>query len=61
MRRSNRYRAELSTDLVIEQVMMRSIKSRGRVFTVTIMWILSMHKCGEVFDSVSSFTWLEHV
>ena len=68
VRRSNRYWAGLSTDLVIEQVMMRSIKSRGgftrgRGFTETVrlMWILSMHKCGEVFDSISSFTGLAHI
>ena len=68
VRRSNRYWAGLSTDLAIEQIMMRSIKSRGgltrgRGFTETVrlMWILSMHKCGEVFDSLSSFTGLAHM
>ena len=54
--------------MVIEQVMMRSIKSRGGLTrgqgfteTVQLMWILSMHKCGEVFDSISSFTGLAHI
>jgi hypothetical protein len=68
VRRSNRHWAGLSTDLVIEQVMMRSIKSRGgltrgRGFTETVrlMWILTMHKCGEVFESISSFTGLAHI
>ena len=52
----------------LEQVMMRSIKSkggltRGRGFaeTIRLMWILSMHKCGETFDSIPSFTGLAHI
>ena len=50
VRRSNRYWGGLWTDLVIEQVMMKSIKSqegltRGRGITesVRLQWILSMH------------------
>ena len=52
VRRSSRYWAGLWTDLVIEQVMMRSIKSRGGLTrgrgiteSVGLQWIYSMHKC----------------
>ena len=43
VRRSDRYWAGLSTDLIIEQVMMRSIKSRSGLirspgFTETVRW-----------------------
>ena len=55
VRRSDRYWAGLSTDLVIEQVLMRSIKSsggltRGRGMTEQqrLVWSLSMPACAEV-------------
>ena len=58
VRRSNRYWAGLWTDLIIEQVMMRSIKSRGGltrgrglIETVRLQWIYSMHKCAEIHDT----------
>ena len=67
VRRSDRYWAGLSTDLVIEQVMMRSIKSRGRLtrgrgFTeaVRLMWVYSMHSCVQVYDAMTSLTGLAH-
>ena len=54
IRRSNRFRAGIWSDLVIEQVMMRSVKSRGgltrgRGMTESVIakWIHSMHRCGD--------------
>ena len=67
IRRSNRFWAGLWTDLVIEQVMMRSIKSRGgltrsRGFTDTVrlMWVHSAHVCGEVHNAMTILTGLQH-
>ena len=52
IRRSDRYWGELSTDLIIKQVLMRSIKSvggltRGRVMSESqrAQWLLSMPAC----------------
>ena len=60
VRRSNRFWAGLWTDLVIEQVMMRSIKSRGGLTrgrgltdSVRHQWIYSMHKCAGIHNSFS--------
>ena len=57
VRRSNRYWGGLWTDLVIKQVMMRSIKSRGGLTrgrrlseSVRQQWIFSMHNSHEPFD-----------
>ena len=54
VRRSDRLWAGLSTDLVIEQVLMRSLKAsggltRGRGFTEQqqLIWLLSMPACAE--------------
>ena len=55
IRRSDRYWAGLSSDLVIEQVLMRSVKTTGgltcgRRLTETqrFVWLLSMPACAEV-------------
>ena len=55
VRRSNRMWAGLSTDLVIEQVLMRSVKTsggltRGRGMTERqrLTWLLSMPACAEM-------------
>ena len=63
IRRSNRFWAGLWTDLVIEQVMMRSIKSRGGLTrgrgltdSVRHQWIYSMHKCAGVHNSMTTLT-----
>ena len=57
VRRSNRHWAGLWTDLIIEQVTMRSIKSRGGLTrgsgiteTVRLQWIYSMHRCALIHD-----------
>ena len=67
VRRSNRHWAGLWTDLIIEQVMMRSIKSRGGLTrgrgvaeTVRLQWIYSMHKCAGVHDAMTTTTNLKH-
>ncbi len=67
VRRISRYWAGLWTDLIIEQVMMRSIKSRGGLTrgrgvteTVRLQWIYSMHKCAGVHDAMTATTKLKH-
>ncbi len=68
VRRSDRFWAGLWTDLVIEQVMMRSIKSRGGLTrgrgvteSVRLQWIYSMHKCAAVHDAMTTITDLKHM
>ena len=60
-RRSDRFWGGLSTDLVIEQVLMRSLKTsggltRGRGMTELqqIIWILSTPACAKVNLSMQS-------
>ena len=67
VRRSSRYWAGLWTDLIIEQVMMRSIKShggltrgRGVIETIRLQWIYSLHKCAGVHDAITMITNLKH-
>ena len=61
--RSDRYWAGLSTDLVIEQVLMRSVKTsggltRGRGMTEVqrLTWILGMPSCAEVNFAMQELT-----
>ena len=67
VRRSNRYWAGLWTDLIIEQVMMRSIKShggftrgRGMTESVRLQWIYTIHKCAGVHNAMTTVTNYEH-
>ncbi|EDO33944.1 predicted protein [Nematostella vectensis] len=62
-RRGNRHWAGLSTDLMIEQVLMRSVKTsggltRGKGLTETqrLVWLMSMPACAEVNDAMQSLT-----
>jgi len=62
-RRSDRYWAGLSQDLLIEQVLMRSIKTtggltRGRGMTETqrLVWLLSTNACSEVNLAMQDLT-----
>ena len=62
-RRSDRYWAGLSQDLLIEQVLMRSIKTtggltRGRGMTETqrLVWLLSTNACSEVNLAMQELT-----
>jgi hypothetical protein len=66
VRRSDRYWAGLWTDLVIEQVVMKSLKSRGGLThgagmteSVRLTWVHSMHKCAGVHQAMTSLTKLE--
>ena len=65
VRRSDRYWAGLWTDLVIEQVKMRSLKSRGGmtrgggVNESVRMWINSMHRCAGIHNAMSNLTGAE--
>ena len=65
VRRSDRTWAGLSTDLVIEQVMMKSLKSRGGLThgrgvteSVRLQWVHSMHKCADVYTAIMTLTGL---
>ena len=63
IRRSNRLWAGLSSDLIIEQVLMRSLKTsggltRGRGMTEhqRMLWLLSRPACAEVNQAMQEFT-----
>lgn len=63
VRRSDRYWAGLSTDLVIEQVFMRSVKTcggltrgRGMSETQPLVWLLSMPACADVNNAMQNLT-----
>lgn len=60
---SNRYWAGLSTDLIIEQVLMRSVKThggltrgKGSTETQRLVWVLSMLACANINNAMQSFT-----
>ena len=63
LRRSDRFWAGLSTDLVIEQVLMRSIKTtggltRGRGMTESqqAQWLLARPACADINNAMQQFT-----
>ena len=63
VRRSDRFWAGLSTDLVIEQVLMRSIKTsggltrgRGMAEQQHLTWLLSMPACAQVNQAMQELT-----
>ncbi|KAK7111484.1 hypothetical protein V1264_011106 [Littorina saxatilis] len=67
LRRSDRYWAGLSTDLVIEQVLMRSVKSaggltrgRGMGDSQRTQWLLSMPACAEMNNAMQEVTRMEY-
>ena len=67
VRRTDRFWAGLWTDLIIEQVMMRSLKSRGGLSggrgvteSVRMMWIHSMHRCAGIHNAMSDLTGMQH-
>ena len=67
VRRSERLWAGLWTDIVIEQVLMRSLKSRGgltrgRGMTESVQqqWVYSMHACVALHDAMTSLTGKNH-
>eukprot|EP00745_Piridium_sociabile_P023062 TRINITY_DN35931_c2_g2_i7.p1 TRINITY_DN35931_c2_g2~~TRINITY_DN35931_c2_g2_i7.p1 ORF type:complete len:567 (+),score=112.84 TRINITY_DN35931_c2_g2_i7:122-1822(+) len=67
LRRSDRFWAGLSTDLVIEQVLMRSLKSaggltrgRGMADSQRTQWLLSMPACADMNNALQEVTGLEY-
>ena len=63
IRRSDRYWAGLSSDLIIEQVLMRSLKTsggltrgRGMSETQRLIWLLSMPATAEINEATQEFT-----
>ena len=57
----------IRTDSIIEQVLMRSLKSRGGLTrgrgvteTVRVMWLNSMHRCAGVHNAMSNLTGAQH-
>ena len=67
VRRSDRLWAGLWTDIVIEQVLMRSLKSRGgltrgRGMTESVrqQWVYIMHACAAIHDAMTSLTGKHH-
>jgi hypothetical protein len=63
VRRSNRYWAGISTDLAIEQVMMRALKSRGGLTrgrgmtgSVRLHWLRTLHVCASVHSALNKLT-----
>ena len=60
IRRSDRFWGGLSTDLIIEQVMMKAVKGRGGLThgrgmtdSVRSLWVHSMHKCASVHSAIT--------
>ena len=63
IRRTEKFWAGLWPDLVIEQVLMRSLKSRGGLTrgrgmseSVRTLWVKSMHMCGDIHQKMSLLT-----
>jgi hypothetical protein len=68
VRRSHKLWSGLSTDLAIEQVMMKELKSRGGLThgrgltdSVRLMWVSTMHKMATVHSSLNSLLALDGV
>ena len=67
IRRSDRFWAGLWSDLVIEQVLMRSLKSRGGLTrgrcvteSVRMMWTNIMHRCADMHNAMTTLTGHQH-
>ena len=63
IRRTDKFWAGLWPDLVIEQVLMRSLKNRGGLTrgrgmspAVRMVWIRSMHMCSEIHKAMTTMT-----
>ena len=68
IRRSDRFWAGIWSYLAIEQVLMRSFKSRGGLTrgrgvteSVRLIWLKTMHRCAEIHNSMSSLIKRLHV
>ena len=67
VRRSDKYWTGLLSDLIIEQCLMRSLKSRGCVTrgsgitdSVKLLWVSSMHRCAGIHDAMGNLTQQRH-
>ena len=67
VQRSGRPWTGIWTDLSIEQILMRALKSRGgltrgRGFTesVRLTWVYTMHQCASVHNAMTTLTGLHH-
>lgn len=67
VRRSDKFWAGLWSDLIIEQVLMRSLKARGGMTrgrglseSVRVLWTNSMHRCASVHNAMSNLTGMQH-
>ena len=67
VRRNNRYWNGIWTDLSIEQVLMRSLKSRGGLIhgrgmtdSVVLTWVHTMHVCASMHDAMTTLTGNTH-
>ena len=63
VRRIDRYWGELFTYLIIEQVLMRSVKThgcltreKGMTETQHLLWVMSMSACANMSDAMQKFT-----
>jgi len=63
VRRSNKFWNGLWSDLIIEQVLMRAIKSRGGMTrgigmteSVRIQWVHTIHICAAIYEAMSHIT-----
>ena len=63
VRRSDRFWAGLFTDLIIEQVLMKSVKTqggltRGKGMTENqpLVWVLSMPVCASIYETMQQFS-----
>ena len=68
IRRTDHFWAGIWSDLAIEQVLMRSLKSRGGLTrgrgvteSVRLIWLKTMHCCAEIHNSMISLAKLLHV
>jgi hypothetical protein len=68
VRRSNRYWAGLSTDLAIEQVLMRSVKTSGGLTRgrgigeiQQLTWLLSMPACAEINNTMQNLSGINYM
>ena len=67
VRRSNRFWNGIWTDLAIEQVLMRSLKTRGGLTrgrgmteNVILTWVHTMHACAQVHNAMTQLTGNHH-
>ena len=67
VQRSDRFWAGLWTDLIIEQVLMQAVKSRGGLTrgrgvseNVRVMWTNSLHRCASVHNAMCNLTGLQN-